>query len=197
MSKLREAMFSRDEAAAASVRSTPIVELGATVLAARRHVVPSIGLAMLHAGWADGCADRVFDALAPKLRAVIDDMSAHPSAYHVISTSPPGLDPDDIVQAFFACGLGAEFAKASERVEQAARAVVKGLAIEVKKARSAGRQVNLVANLVSEGFESRLSELAASGVQGDPLIAGPKPKAPARGHLAPEPVVKTYAAPRR
>lgn len=199
MQGISEFLFSLDAKSDVSTFDHPITGVpGGSTLFARVHTIPALGLAMLNSGRARGAEERLLNELEPKLRKVVAAMRAEQGVYHVLRSSVPGVKKNDIVQAFFACGLGQDYAVAAAQVPSIVRMAVKGMLLEAKKARVAGTNVNVVSNLLSEGFEARLSRLLCEQFGSDCLVVGPEPQKPlAMPRAASAPVVKSYPLPRR
>ena len=90
---------------------------------------------------------------------------------------------------------------AVSKVEAGVRAKVKEMRLAAKRDRiKAGSNLpvlNLVSNLLADGFEGRLKDLARKGGKGGLLIS-PSPAAPVVARrIEPEPVIKRYKMPGR
>lgn len=162
------------------------------------HHLPCLGLYMINADRARGMEERILNGLEPKLKRIVEEMRRRPNAYHVVQGSSDGARPQDIFGAFFACGLGPDYLAASAAVQAGVRSEVKKLVLELKALRQRGVSSNVAMNLLSDGYEKRLRDLAKSNCGGDPLVIGPEaPQPVASPRLAPAPAVKSYAMPMR
>nr|WP_250808621.1 PcfJ domain-containing protein [Neorhizobium tomejilense] len=182
---------SRDHVILGNVRSRNLV--------VRIHELPAIGLSMMNTGQADGMEDRILNGMEPKLRRIVGDMKEHPEAYHLIRPTTSGVKPDEIVQAMFACGLGAEYVKAAAFVRSGVRGAIKALNLELKTLRLAGHDVNLEKNLIGDGYEQRLERLMIDRFGVSALVIGPEPpkSMTISPSLAASYPIRTYAPPRR
>jgi hypothetical protein len=170
---------------------------GGQTLAARIHTLPALGLALIGSGRATGIEERILNELEPKLRKIVEAVKSEQDAYHVIRPSAPGVCKNDIVQAFFACGLGRQYASAAAMTQPAVRLHIKDMLLEAKRARIAGKNANIVFNLLSEGYETRLTGLLRDTFGQECLVVGPEPSKPAiTARAISAPVVKSYPMPR-
>jgi hypothetical protein len=202
ISRLYGYLVSHDRERALESHDLPIIDAGRTSgLVARVHDLPSVGLHLMHLGKASGMEDLVLDGMQPKLLRILKEMKARSDVYHVIRPTTAGVRPAEIMQAFFACGLGPEYVKATGFVKAGARVTVKGLNLELKKLREKGVNVNLEKNLLGEGYEKRVEGLIADRLNACVLVVGPEPtKAPVltiRPSARTTPPIKSYAMPRR
>ncbi|MDW9481922.1 hypothetical protein GOB57_25055 [Sinorhizobium meliloti] len=196
---LREFLLSLDEKADVSMHEHTVASLpGGSALRARIHTVPAVGLAMLNSGRATGAEERVLNSMEPKLAKVAAAIKADHEVYHVVRASVSGVRKDDLFKAFFACGLGQDYAAAAAQVPSIVRMTVKKMLLEAKRARLAGVNVNIVANLLGEGFETRLAGLLCDQFGSECLVIGPEPQKPvALPRAVSSRVVKSYPLPRR
>lgn len=171
---------------------------GGAALQARVHTIPAVGLSLINSGRADGAEERVLNALEPKLRKIVAAMKAEQGVYHVVRSTVPGIKKNDLVKAFFACGLGQDYAVAAAQIPTIVRMQVKATLLEAKKARLAGVNTNVVANLLGEGFETRISSLLCDQFGSECMVIGPEPQKPVAAiRAASSPVLKSYPMPRR
>jgi hypothetical protein len=196
---LRGSLLSADETESVETRDHAIVAVpGGSSLRARIHTIPTVGLALINSGRADGAEDRVLNGLEPKLREVIAAMKAEQGVYHVVRSSVQGLKKNDLVKAFFACGLGQDYAVAAAQLPTIVRMAVKSTLLDAKRARLAGVNTNIVTNMLSDGFEARISNLLCTQFGSECIVIGPEAHKPAATlRASSSPVVKSYPMPRR
>ncbi|MCS4088737.1 PcfJ domain-containing protein [Rhizobium sp. BK176] len=199
MAGITDFLLSLDEKAeVASREHTLAAAPGGQTLSARIHTVPALGLAMLNSGRAAGKEERVLNGMEPKLRKIVEAIRSDQGIYHVVRSSTPGVKKNDLVQAFFACGLGQDYAVAAAQVPSSVKMRVKDMLLEAKRARLAGANANVVFNLLGEGYEARLSSMLIEVAGQDSLVIGPEPQKPVTtARVAPSPVLKSYPMPRR
>ncbi|MBY3155332.1 hypothetical protein HFO56_23700 [Rhizobium laguerreae] len=199
MEGITDFLLSMDEKADVSSIDHVLASVpGGQPLTARIHTVPALGLALLNLGRAAGKEERVLNALEPKLRRVVDAVNREQGVYHVIRSSAAGVRKNDLVQAFFACGLGQNYAFAAAQLPSVVRMRVKEMLVEAKRARVAGLNANVALNLLGDGYEARLTALLREAAGQDSLVIGPQPqKQVALARAAPSPLVKSYPMPRR
>lgn len=196
---IREFLLSLDEKVDVTTLDHAVVAVpGGTALQARIHTIPAVGLSLINSGRANGTEERVLNALEPKLRKVIAAMQAEQGVYHVVRSTVPGLTKNDLVKAFFACGLGQDYAVAAAQVPTIVRMQVKATLLEAKKARLAGMNTNIVTNLLGDGYETRISNLLCDQFGSECMVIGPEPHKPVVAvRAASSPVLKSYSIPRR
>lgn len=196
---IKKLLMSFVEGEEVATRALPMIDIpSGSILEARIHMLPCLGLSMLNSGRAVGMEDRILSSMEPNIRKIVSAMKTEPCAYHVVRSSVQGIKKNDILQAFFACGLGQEYAVAAAQVQSNVKFLAKSMLMEAKKARVSGKNANVAFNLLADGYEERLRSFLSTQFAGDPLIIGPeksKPEAPTR--LSPTPVMKTYVLPRR
>jgi hypothetical protein len=179
-------------------RSTALVQAGPSgIVEMVRHEVSMVGLQLMKSGGAKGREGMVLDALKAKFSAVLAMMRERPDAYHAIAPVSARVTSDDIVRAFYACGLGQELNEASAVVREAVKRKVRMMRTDVSKRRIRGEQVNLLANQLGDGWEGRLAARQQNG-----YLVGPEaPKAfdpkTALAAAQTQSQMKTYSMPRR
>lgn len=185
-----------------TVKEAPLVEMpGQKPLSIHRHELPLMTVVLLSMGALGGMEDDVAELVKPSLSASISRMRSHPDAVHAISAGIGGCEPGDILSAVLLCGLAADYALAVSKVEAGVRAKVKEMRLAAKRDRVKANAnlpiLNLVSNLLADGFESRLKDLARKGGKGG-LLVSPSPAAPVVvRQVEPEPVLKRYRMPGR
>jgi hypothetical protein len=199
MGKLRDFLFDLDSQSEGYTADHVITSVpNGSKLTARIHTISTLGLAMLNAGRAQGFEERILNQLEPKLRRVVTSMKEEKGVYHVIRPSASAVKRNDIVQALFACGMGHDYAVAAAHAASTLRMSVKGMALEAKKARLAGENANVVLNLLSEGYETRLARMLCEQFGSECVVIGPEPQKPVAMHnTASLPIAKSYPVPRR
>jgi hypothetical protein len=200
MAGITDFLLSLDEKAQVSSRDHVLVAApGGQALSARIHTVPALGLALLNSGRATGQEERVLNGMEPKLREVVEAIRADRDVYHVVRSSTLGVKRNDMVQAFFACGLGQVYAVAAAQVPSSVKMRIKDILMEAKRARMTGAvNANVVLNILGDGYEARLSSMLLEVAGQDSLVIGPEPqKSTVMARVAPSPVVKSYPMPGR
>lgn len=172
-----------------------------------KHQVPLLSLYMLSNGVTIGDDALVLADIRQKLSAVFDQCLETPGRVHTISSSIGGIKSDTILQGALICGLAAEFQGAMDAVGNGVRRHVRDLNTRLKKMRSSveinREQVNYALNVLSDGYEKRLVDMAkekGTMVKGvSPLVmaakelnARPTPGRPAQD----EPAIRQYRMPR-
>lgn len=185
-----------------SVTKTPLVEMpGQKPLEILRHELPLMTVVLLSMGALAGMEDDVAELVKPSLSAAISRMRSHPDAVHSIAAGIGGCEPGDILSSILLCGLAADYAMAVSKVEAGVRSKVKEMRLAAKRDRvKPGMNLptlNLVSNLLADGFESRVKDLARRGGKGGLLVL-PQPAAPVVARrMEPDPVMKRYRMPGR
>jgi hypothetical protein len=185
-----------------AVTEAPLVSMpGQKPLSIYRHELPLMTVALLSMGALQGMEDDIAELVKPSLSAAISHMRSHPGAIHTIAAGIGGCEQGDILSAILLCRLSADHALAVSKVEAGVRAKVKEMRLAAKRDRiKAGSNLpvlNLVSNLLADGFEGRLKDLARKGGKGGLLIS-PSPAAPVVARrIEPEPVIKRYKMPGR
>jgi len=156
--------------------------------------VPALGLSMVSAV-DPATRERILDALEPKLRAFVKNIRSQPGRYHVLVPTVSTVRDGDLVQAIFACGLGEEYAAAASISRSEVRALVRRMATQSRKARGAGEAANLGANMLADGYETRIPRHLATRCGGSPLVVGPEAPRALRPVISPQSPVKSYSLP--
>jgi hypothetical protein len=166
-----------------------------------RHELPLMTVSLLSMDALEGMEDEVAELVRPCLSATISRMRAHPDAVHTVAAGFGGCDAGDILKAFLLCGLAADYALAVSKVESGVKAKVKEMRLAARRERTRPGTnlplLNLVSNLLADGFEGRLKDLARKGGRGG-LVVSPSPTAPVVARrVDPQPVIKQYKMPGR
>lgn len=167
-----------------------------------RHSLPLMTVALLSAGALAGFEDDVAELVRPSLGAALSHARKNPQDIHSLVAGIGGIDARGVVEAFLLCGLGAEYAAAKAAVEQGVRRKVKDLLLAAKRERSrAGCNVaslNLLGNVLAEGYEDRLVGLVRSSDRTGLLLAPARVvSTPARVATVEQPLLKKYRLPGR
>jgi hypothetical protein len=185
------------------VSSAPIVAMpGQPPLMHFRHELPLMTVSLLAMDALTGMEDEVAELVKPSLAAAASYMRKCPSAVHTVAAAGGGLEGADIFKAYLFCGLAAEYGMAVAAVEAGVKAKVKEMRLVAKRERvKPGANLpalNLVSNILADGYEIRIKDLSRKSGQGG-LIVSPSVPEPVvfRQSADPEPVIKKYRLPCR
>jgi len=166
------------------------------------HSVPLAPMVLLASGYGHGIEERILEVAAPYLRTVAANVLADPAAVHAVRSSSDGIGADDMKKAFLVCGLAAELAVMSSRVEQQVASLVSASRPALRKARATGKfdveVLNQSSNLLAEGYERRVAGRVADIVHGPFLLLSAQERKATPVHAArlqADPVVKRYRMP--
>lgn len=174
------------------------VKVGKESLGVVCHSVPTGGLVLMSKGMAAVYGDKIIEDFSSDIRKMLAAMRAAPEKCHVVAMVPGCLLIPDFQRAIHAFGLSADLEAAVAISDAAIRSKVKTLRLEMKRLRANGMNVNFAANVLADGFEHRIFETSQVSNLSGGLVLSPKPvSASPSVRLTADPVVKTYAAPRR
>lgn len=186
-----------------TVTERPLVGMrGQPPIMHHRHEIPLMTVALLSAGALKGMEDEVAELVRPSLSAALSRVRDNPGDIHTLAAAVGGLEPADIIQACLLCGLAVEYGAAVNAVENGVKMRVKDLRLAAKRERVRPAAdipaLNLMGNLIADGYEDRLRDLARSG-GGSGLIIAPSRviSRPEKTFAAEEPAIKRYRMPGR
>jgi hypothetical protein len=200
--KILDLAISKD-AQQASVASRPLLAMpGQKPLMHYRHEIPLMTVALLSMDVLQGMEDEVAELIRPSLLSALSHARSEPQAIHTFAAAVGGLEPEDVVKACLLSGLAAEYASAVAAVDAGVRAKVRELRLAAKRDRVKVAAdipaLNLVSNLLSDGYEERLRKLTSAGGKGG-LVMAPAPVRTERMRIdrEPDPAIKKYRLPGR
>lgn len=175
---------------------------GQTPIMHHRHQIPLMTVALLSAGVLRGMEDEVAELVRPSLSSALSHARSNPGDIHTITAAVGGLEAADVIQACLLCGLAVEYGTAVAAVENGVRGRVKDLRLAAKRERvRAGADIpslNLLANIIADGYEDRIRDMAVAGGRSGLMLAPSRVVSkPERITAPPEPVMKRYRIPGR
>ncbi|NTF16943.1 hypothetical protein G6L37_00690 [Agrobacterium rubi] len=191
------------DAQEAAVVSRVLVRMpGQKAIVHHRHEIPLLSVALLSLGLLNGMEDEVAEMIRPSLASALSHVRSNPGDVHTVVAAVGGLDGRDIIQACHLCGLSLEYGAAVKEVESGVRSRVKDLRLAAKRERVRPSadipSLNLLGNLLSDGYEDRLRDMVRSGSRGGLLFAPSKVIVrPERAFASMEPPIKKYRIPGR
>lgn len=198
--RILEIAMSTDAPSATEQVSQLVSAPGCGSLSVVRHALPLQPLLMLSQGVVAGLEDEVAAAIFPALADTLVSMMNRPGDLHGVYAASGGVMADDIVRGYLLCGLAAEYGAALAAVEAGVKSRVRDMRLTLKKTRTRPdvdpSALNLASNVLSDGYEARLVEMARSRGGAAVLVFAPtaaRPADPVR--RSEEPVVKQYKAP--
>ncbi len=199
--RILDLAIEKDIQSSAVTEASLVAMPGQRPISIYRHEMPLMTVVLLSMGALAGMEDDVAELVKPSLSAAISHMRSHPDAVHSLSAGVGGCEPGDILSAVLLCGLAADYALAVSKVEAGVRAKVKEMRLAAKRGRIKADvnlpALNLVSNLLADGFEGRLKDLARKGGKGGLLVL-PQPSAPVVARrVEPDSVIKRYRMPGR
>lgn len=201
--KVLDLAISSDVPSAMTTTTSLLTMKGQFPVELHQHELPLLSLMLLSLGTISGMEDDVADLVRPALLSTLTHMRANPGALHTVAAAVGGIEEGDVVRAYLLCGLAAEYGAAVMAVEAGVRNKVKEMRLAVRRERTkpganAG-DLNLINNILSDGYEKRLRELARKNGKSGGMTVAPAPAPPVRAiprHVS-EPILKQYRMPGR
>lgn len=159
------------------------------------HKLPLAPLALLANGYAQGKEADVMDMITPHLAQSVEMMAEYPNCVHVVQSNYSGVTADNIRQAYLYCGLASEYGEARSNVIRSVKGQISQLRVAVRKAtspdRSTSEKINLMRNMLNDGYEARLNGAAISKFGKDShLVAFEDVRPQVKQRLSADPAVR-------